>query len=76
MTLLGERPDPVFWVAAALMALGVWLHLTERHSHLHTHEPLRHAHRHVHDAHHEHAHDITWDGRTLTVNGTVLYALP
>lgn len=63
MTLLGERPGPIFWVAAALMALGVWLHLTERHSHLHTHEPLRHAHRHVHDAHHQHAHDIAWDGR-------------
>lgn len=63
MMLLGERPAPAFWIAAALMAVGVWLHLTERHSHLHTHEPLRHAHRHVHDAHHGHAHDIAWDGR-------------
>ena len=63
LIVLGERPDPDFWAAAALMAAGVWLHLTERHSHPHTHEPLRHAHRHVHDAHHQHAHDIAWDGR-------------
>jgi len=41
---------------AGLMALGVWLHLTEAHDHLHTHEPLEHAHRHRHDAHHQHEH--------------------
>lgn len=63
LIVLGERPDPDFWAAAALMAAGVWLHLTERHSHPHTHEPLRHAHRHMHDAHHRHTHDLSWDGR-------------
>lgn len=42
--------------AGALMAVGVWLHLTERHEHEHEHEPLEHAHRHTHDAHHQHAH--------------------
>ncbi len=42
--------------AGALMAVGVWLHLTERHEHEHEHEPLEHAHRHTHDAHHRHAH--------------------
>ncbi|MGH7418933.1 MAG: EamA family transporter, partial [Candidatus Rokuibacteriota bacterium] len=46
-------------VAGALMAVGVWLHLTERHEHLHQHEPLSHEHRHVHDDHHQHAHDGT-----------------
>lgn len=57
--LLGE---PVSWqlaVAALLMALGVWLHLTERHEHRHAHEALDHAHDHVHgrgDEHHEHPH--------------------
>ncbi len=43
-------------VAGGLMAVGVWLHLSERHGHLHTHELAEHAHEHVHDAHHEHAH--------------------
>ncbi len=52
--------DPVTWPllgAAALMALGVWLHLSERHEHLHTHEALEHEHEHVHDEHHRHAHE-------------------
>ncbi|MDR2325296.1 MAG: DMT family transporter [Acidovorax sp.] len=55
-------PGPLFWLAAALMALGIWLHLQERHVHEHTHEPLEHSHRHVHDAHHQHSHDFAWDG--------------
>jgi drug/metabolite transporter (DMT)-like permease len=58
----GEAPSPVFWLAAVLMGAGVWLHLTERHAHDHTHEPLEHAHPHVHDAHHRHEHDPAWDG--------------
>ncbi len=55
-------PGVLFWVAAALMALGVWLHLRERHEHGHTHEPLEHTHRHRHDEHHQHQHDLPWDG--------------
>jgi drug/metabolite transporter (DMT)-like permease len=47
-----------FVVAALLMALGLWLHLTERHEHAHTHKPLEHAHAHSHDAHHQHAHGL------------------
>jgi drug/metabolite transporter (DMT)-like permease len=42
--------------AGLLMALGVWLHLTEDHDHAHTHELIDHAHRHVHDEHHQHVH--------------------
>jgi drug/metabolite transporter (DMT)-like permease len=42
--------------AAMLMAVGVWLHLSERHSHEHLHEALEHEHNHVHDAHHQHVH--------------------
>jgi drug/metabolite transporter (DMT)-like permease len=49
-------------VAAMLMAIGVWLHLSERHAHLHTHERQEHSHSHVHDEHHRHTHD-SWDGR-------------
>ncbi|HTV49757.1 MAG TPA: DMT family transporter [Steroidobacteraceae bacterium] len=54
--LLGE---PLSWglcLAAALMALGLWAHLTERHEHEHEHEPTVHEHAHVHDEHHQHAH--------------------
>lgn len=63
LSLLGEAATPAFWLAGAFMALGVWLHLTERHEHTHTHEPLAHAHRHSHDAHHQHTHDFAWDGQ-------------
>ena len=47
---------PILFGAGALMAVGVWLHLTETHAHEHQHEPLSHAHAHVHDDHHQHEH--------------------
>lgn len=53
---LQEPVSVRFFVAAALMAVGVWLHLTERHEHEHHHETFEHEHEHVHDAHHEHTH--------------------
>lgn len=59
----GEDTGTAFWIAAALMASGVWLHLTEQHAHRHTHEPLSHSHAHRHDEHHRHDHDARWDGR-------------
>jgi len=43
-------------LAAGLMGIGVWLHLSESHDHDHLHEALDHEHRHVHDAHHQHTH--------------------
>jgi drug/metabolite transporter (DMT)-like permease len=54
--LLREPLTAPLLAAGALMALGVWLHLTERHGHLHAHEAAAHTHEHVHDAHHQHAH--------------------
>jgi drug/metabolite transporter (DMT)-like permease len=63
LTVLGESTDAAFWLAAALMALGVWLHLTEHHAHEHTHAPLTHQHHHTHDEHHQHAHAFDWDPR-------------
>jgi drug/metabolite transporter (DMT)-like permease len=45
-----------FWIALALMAIGVWLHLSECHEHEHAHEPIEHDHLHVHDEHHQHSH--------------------
>ncbi|MGH8810052.1 MAG: EamA family transporter [Noviherbaspirillum sp.] len=63
LVLLGERPDTVFWLAAALMAIGIWLHVTEVHDHSHSHPVLSHTHTHRHDEHHRHAHDFPWDGQ-------------
>lgn len=54
---LGEPVSLPLLIAGWLMALGVWLHLTERHSHEHTHEAIEHEHEHVHDEHHQHEHD-------------------
>ena len=54
---LGDPVTIPLVVAGVLMALGVWLHLTERHEHPHTHEPLEHDHWHTHpDEHHDHEH--------------------
>jgi drug/metabolite transporter (DMT)-like permease len=63
LLLLGEQAGPAFGAAAALMAAGVWLHVSERHEHEHAHEPLSHEHEHVHDEHHRHEHASPWDGR-------------
>ena len=49
-------------LAGVLMALGVWLHVSERHRHRHVHEMLRHTHAHRHDAHHQHTHEADLDG--------------
>jgi drug/metabolite transporter (DMT)-like permease len=57
-----HAPGALFWIAAALMALGVWLHVRERHEHEHTHERLAHTHRHRHDEHHQHTHDFPYSG--------------
>ncbi len=62
LVLLGEVPGGLFWIAAALMGAGIWLHLSEQHAHEHLHEPTEHAHAHSHDAHHQHTHDFDWDG--------------
>ena len=62
LVILAERPGTAFWLAAILMAIGVWLHIRERHAHLHRHERLVHTHPHRHDEHHQHTHDANWDG--------------
>ncbi|KAE9646837.1 DMT family transporter [Pseudomonas sp. PB103] len=62
IVILGESVSVMFSIAAALMALGVWIHLREHHAHEHQHEPLEHQHRHVHDEHHQHEHEFEWDG--------------
>ncbi len=56
IVMFGEPLSARLLAAGALMALGVYLHLSEAHDHEHAHEALDHEHRHVHDAHHQHAH--------------------
>jgi drug/metabolite transporter (DMT)-like permease len=56
VALLHESVTPALLAGGAFMAIGVWLHLTERHEHTHSHEPLEHEHEHVHDEHHQHGH--------------------
>jgi drug/metabolite transporter (DMT)-like permease len=60
---LREPVGPLFVVAAALMGLGIWLHLSERHEHEHFHPAMVHEHRHVHDTHHQHDHPPGVDPR-------------
>lgn len=66
--VLGDRD--LGWatgVAAALFALGVWLHLAEAHAHRHVHEVMEHEHFHRHDdGHHHHAHA---DGEVVPASG-------
>jgi drug/metabolite transporter (DMT)-like permease len=54
--LLGDPLTPAMMFAGVLMAVGLWLHLTEHHEHAHHHPALTHEHRHQHDAHHQHEH--------------------
>jgi drug/metabolite transporter (DMT)-like permease len=56
IAILGEDVTLSFLAGGALMAIGLWLHLTERHLHVHEHEPMEHDHAHVHDEHHQHDH--------------------
>jgi drug/metabolite transporter (DMT)-like permease len=61
--ILREAPTGRLLLGGALMAVGVWLHLTERHEHEHRHERLTHSHRHRHDVHHRHEHEPGVDPR-------------
>jgi drug/metabolite transporter (DMT)-like permease len=62
--LLGDRSaGPLTAVAACLFLVALYLHWTERHEHVHTHEELEHEHAHRHDdEHHDHVHDPPVDG--------------
>jgi drug/metabolite transporter (DMT)-like permease len=63
LLLFRHMPTPALLLAALLMGIGVWLHLTEHHEHEHAHPRERHIHSHRHDAHHQHEHDFEWDGQ-------------
>ncbi|WP_395685383.1 EamA family transporter [Caenimonas koreensis] len=60
IALLGDAVTTPLVAAFVLMAVGVALHLAERHAHAHSHSPMEHTHAHVHgasDPHHDHAHE-------------------
>jgi drug/metabolite transporter (DMT)-like permease len=47
-------PGIMLWIALPFLLIGMWLLITERHQHLHSHESLIHEHRHRHDdLHHD-----------------------
>lgn len=56
VVILHEPVTLALVVAGILMAIGVWLHLTEEHAHEHTHIYMAHEHEHIHDVHHQHLH--------------------
>ena len=56
IVVLNEPVTSRLGVAATLMGVGVWLHVSERHEHQHVHERLAHEHSHWHDEHHQHEH--------------------
>jgi drug/metabolite transporter (DMT)-like permease len=43
-------------IAAVLMGIGLWLHITELHEHEHRHSEQDHEHLHHHDLHHQREH--------------------
>lgn len=57
---IGQRAaGPATLAAGGLFVAGLWLHLTERHEHVHTHGAIEHDHAHSHgDLHHDHVHDV------------------
>ena len=57
--VLGDQAHGLGAAASGLLfAVGLWLHLTERHQHAHLHEAVNHEHPHRHDdGHHDHVHD-------------------
>ncbi|WP_145533140.1 DMT family transporter [Yersinia alsatica] len=55
---MGDAVTMPLIVAGLLMAIGIWLHLTEQHEHPHHHDDVVHEHEHLHDEHHQHSHDF------------------
>jgi len=57
--MMGDTVTIQLLAAGTFMALGVWLHLSEHHEHVHGHEEVIHDHEHLHDEHHIHDHDLS-----------------
>jgi drug/metabolite transporter (DMT)-like permease len=58
VTVLGEAFTGAQAIAAGLMAVSLMILFSEKHEHVHRHDPISHQHIHRHDeGHHEHDHD-------------------
>ena len=56
--MLGDTITLPLIITGVLMAVGIWLHLSEHHEHSHHHTEIAHTHEHSHDdAHHQHIHE-------------------
>lgn len=77
IVIMREPIAPGLVAAGVLMALGAWLHLSERHEHEHAHGALAHSHTHTHDEHHRHDHEPGTDSveKQLTTRAKV-FGLP
>ncbi len=54
LLIFRELPESGFIIACIFIAAGIWLLVTEKHAHPHTHDALYHSHRHTHnDLHHD-----------------------
>ncbi len=61
LIILREWIGWVMFPASGFMIIGVWLIVSERHSHLHLHKAITHTHSHKHsDRHHLHEHSRTF----------------
>lgn len=61
--LLGEGLTVMQLVAAALLAVSIYMLFKLKHTHTHRHDPATHTHVHSHDdGHHGHRHDATTNG--------------
>jgi drug/metabolite transporter (DMT)-like permease len=61
---MGDRGMSVTTLlAGVLFAVGIGLHISERHRHLHRHQAMEHEHAHRHDdEHHAHRHEPAFEG--------------
>lgn len=74
--LLGDPITPQLAVAGLLMAIGVWLHLSERHEHEHTHTPVEHTHPVDADAHHDAVQWTTHDASPTHQHAPITHSHP
>jgi ABC-type nickel/cobalt efflux system permease component RcnA len=57
LAVFKAMPTLSFWIALAIMLVGTYLIVFERHAHSHAHAEIEHEHRHSHDdGHHVHSH--------------------
>ncbi len=69
LVIFRELPESGFIIAFIFTVLGVWLSISEKHAHQHTHDVLHHSHRHTHDDLHHDDHIHGRDTPQVDENG-------